>query len=294
MTPRRTPNRVKERAFVDAVFGGEVFGVHAACGVAPPSVHDDSLGEARPRAVLAAHNTLGVEPTAVTVPTSEALRVKTRVVALSGGSPLGVSVGSVSQSAGRAPLPPSIGAVVGRGSEEQMRRIHARRVIATVADEHASGYGRSVRQLPDGGCGSHVPTMGGVSTDDAVSTVTGSRPRPALIGAAAVHVLPEADGEGHALGFTPALEAAINPPPAAFFGRENKERAFTLGTRPGDATFALHLDLLSRVPSPRPLTRRGGAFVPTIVPLRWDVDAYVTRRTYDTNRGRIDTYEVHP
>jgi 3D (Asp-Asp-Asp) domain-containing protein len=25
-----------------------------------------------------------------------------------------------------------------------------------------------------------------------------------------------------------------------------------------------------------------------------DVDAYVTRRTYDTNRGRIDTYEVHP
>lgn len=150
-------------------------------------------------------------------------------------------------------------------SQEQVFRPHARRGIAGVADDHPC-RDRPVRQYPRG------PVSRFDSATEAHMAVASlppaSGPQPASIGL--LNLCPESfrlrpSGRLTTRSATEARGAFFQPSQA------NDKARPALFTRSLAATLALHSIPPVSVPSPRPFTRRGGTFVPTIVPRgRWD------------------------
>lgn len=91
-----------------------------------------------------------------------------------------------------SPLCTSVCMVIGLCANKQMRRVAARRVIAVMTDDHAFGYGATVRKLPrETMCVTDSPN--GVIPQRSVATGYSPRcPFPAIVGAANIDTSVEA------------------------------------------------------------------------------------------------------
>ena len=172
-----------------------------------------------------------------------------------------------------SPLVPHIGRVFQRRAEEQVIRSHARGHVAPMADVCPLGD-RAVVQFPRNTRRDENETIPASFADLAVAAWNGgARPQPTRV--SLVDLGPEPFGQRsgavaplptdprRCVASAGAVQAATD---LHIAGASQKGRSAGL-THAGNGRLSAHSDPPVWVPSPRPFERRGGAFVPTIVPV---------------------------